>query len=174
MDKQSTVKSGKMTKPTWLGSIETAAPFLLIFISVVVAVIFCVISAGRPLTHLEGALLQAFNLGAALGGAYVFGMRSAKSAAQEMIKPHARSAFRRVLSLYQSLSRLALAIAQARDSDEKSEGATPYLDTLEAIVTEQIATANDAIEDWRDIVPEDVEEVEMRWRKRQHEEQGGF
>ena len=30
---------------------------------------------------------------------------------------------------------------------------------LEAIVIEQLATADDALEDWRDIVPEDVEEL---------------
>ena len=33
------------------------------------------------------------------------------------------------------------------------------LEKLEAIVVEQIATANDALEDWRDIVPEDVKEL---------------
>ena len=30
---------------------------------------------------------------------------------------------------------------------------------LDAIVAEQLATADDALEDWRDIVPEDVEEL---------------
>lgn len=46
------------------------------------------------------------------------------------------------------------------------------LDKLESLVIEQIATANDALEDWRDIVPEDVEElraklVAMRTRENQ-------
>jgi hypothetical protein len=33
---------------------------------------------------------------------------------------------------------------------------------LEAIVIEQLATADDALEDWRDIVPEDVKELRGR------------
>jgi hypothetical protein len=38
---------------------------------------------------------------------------------------------------------------------------------LEAIVAEQIWTATDALEDWRDLIPEDVEEVERRIAARQ-------
>jgi len=67
-----------------------------------------------------------------------------------------------------SLSRLARAIdiagTQARARNEPDGGFTPF-DTLQAIVVEQIATAGDALDDWRDIVPEDVEEVERRLRK---------
>ena len=33
---------------------------------------------------------------------------------------------------------------------------------LEGIVVEQLTTASDALEDWRDIVPEDVEELYQR------------
>jgi hypothetical protein len=31
---------------------------------------------------------------------------------------------------------------------------------LDQLVEEQIATADDALEDWRDIIPEEVEQVE--------------
>jgi hypothetical protein len=34
---------------------------------------------------------------------------------------------------------------------------------LEAIVVEQLASADDAIEEWKDIVPEDVEELDQRF-----------
>jgi len=33
---------------------------------------------------------------------------------------------------------------------------------IEAIIAEQLVTADDALEDWRDIVPEDVKELEQR------------
>ena len=37
------------------------------------------------------------------------------------------------------------------------------LEVIQAIVYEQLATQVDALEDWRDIVPEDVEEIESRF-----------
>src|SRR5579872_2881629 len=89
---------------------------ILIAISIATSA-FCVfISSGRPLSPLEGTLLQAFSLLAGLAGSYLFGLSSAKAAAKDMITPHARSSFRRVWSLYMSLSRLASAIDQARNS----------------------------------------------------------
>ena len=36
------------------------------------------------------------------------------------------------------------------------------LPKLNALVIEQLATADDALEDWRDIVPEDVEELKQK------------
>ena len=64
-------------------------------------------------------------------------------------------------SLYHSLSRAATAIesAQISDSHENYQVALAH---LEEIVTEQLSTADDALEDWRDIVPEDVEELEQK------------
>jgi hypothetical protein len=113
----------------------------------------------RDLTSLENVLLQVISLGLGLIGSYVLGRESARDAAKEMVKPHARSAFRRLLSLYRSLSRLAYAIETMREDGKVHAETTQVLDKLEGIVIEQIATADDALEDWRDIVPEDVEEL---------------
>lgn len=41
---------------------------------------------------------------------------------------------------------------------------------LEAVVTEQLATADDAMEDWNDVVPEDVCELKQRLRAKAAEE----
>ena len=70
-----------------------------------------------------------------------------------MVEPHARSAFRRLISLYQSLSRVATII------EEEGNGDATKIEIVKAIVIEQIATANDALADWHDIVPESVEEL---------------
>ena len=75
----------------------------------------------------------------------------------ELISPHARSAFRRVTALYNSLYRLSTRIERL-NSDKPDN----RLDLIQALVDEQIATGQDAIEDWRDIVPEEVEEIERR------------
>ena len=66
-------------------------------------------------------------------------------------------------NLAHSLSRAATAIESAQISDSQ-ENYQVALARLEEIVTEQLTTAGNALEDWRDIVPEDVEELE---RKRQ-------
>ena len=79
-----------------------------------------------------------------------------------MIKPHARSAFRRVVSLYGGLSHLASMLDSARRSTNPESPCGPILDSLEAVVVEQIRTANDAMADWSDIVPDDVEGFRQR------------
>ena len=85
-----------------------------------------------------------------------------REAAKEIIKPHARSAFRRLLSLYQSLSRVATTIESSQNFESPVENQVT-LAKLETIVVEQLASADDAIEEWKDIVPEDVEELDRRF-----------
>jgi hypothetical protein len=138
---------------------DKRAGVILVTIAVVVAILFSIIASYRDLTGLENVLLQVFSLGIGLIGSYVLGRESAREAAREFVKPHARSAFRRLLSLYRSLSRLALAIQAARPINKSDPMTSSILDKLEGIVIEQIATADDALEDWRDIVPEDVQEL---------------
>lgn len=141
-------------------------PRALVAVSVVFALVFGIVAVQRPLTALENVLLQIFTLAVGLVASFVWGRQSAKSAAQEMIKPHARSAFRRLLSLYGSLSRLAAAISNSRPNPEAVSIPYSVLDKLEAIVVEQIKTADDALEDWTDLVPEDVAEVRKRMADR--------
>ena len=56
------------------------------------------ISSARSLTSLENTLLQFFALLFGLVGSYFIGKNSAKDAAYEIIKPHAKSVFRRLIS----------------------------------------------------------------------------
>ncbi|MBA7485855.1 hypothetical protein ES707_21406 [subsurface metagenome] len=143
-------------------STKTVVAIILIIASIAVAIIFIIVASKQPLTQLEIVSLQVFILFLGLLGSFIFGRQSAINAAREIIKPHARSAFRRVLSLYQSLSRLASTIDHAKSSNSNSMEEKAVLDKLQAIVTEQIATADDALEDWRDIVPDDVDELRKK------------
>lgn len=128
----------------------------------------CILTAGgvvaltvfRDPTALELGLLQLVILATGLLGSYIFGRNSARAGAMEVIKPHARSAFRRVTALYNSLYRLS-----DRIEDLKEDGPDNRLDLIQALVNEQIATGQDAMEDWRDIVPEEVEEIERRTQR---------
>jgi hypothetical protein len=70
----------------------------LIVVSLLVSGVTVWIATQRTLTGLEG-VLQAFGLVAGLVGSFIFGWYSAKDAARAIIKPHARSAFRHLMSL---------------------------------------------------------------------------
>lgn len=134
---------------------------LLVFIAIGIAIFVVYVTTTRALTAVEGILWQVFVLTTGLAGSFIFGRQSAKEAAKEMIKPHARSAFRRLVSLYESLSR-ASTVIELTESSESSEDIRVTIAKLDAIVTEQLSTADDALEDWRDIVPEDVEELKQK------------
>lgn len=134
---------------------------LLALVSIGVSIFVAYTVTRRTLTGLESTLWQIFVFGAGLTGSFVFGRQSAREAAREIIKPHARSAFRRLLSLYRSLSRALTEIKLSQNSEDQ-EDSQVMLAKLEAIVTEQLATADDALEDWNDIVPEDVAELKQK------------
>ena len=132
-------------------------PFLLILIAVAAAIGFVVLSFVRSTTPVENALFQILIAVTGLFGSYIFGRNSAMAAAHDVIRPHARAAFRRVTTLYNSLHRLS-----ARIEELKQEQPDYRLDLIQVLVNEQIEAGRDAIEDWREIIPEDVEEIERR------------
>ena len=115
----------------------------------------------RTLTGLESILWQIFVFAAGLTGSFIFGRQSAREVAREIIKPHAKSAFRRLISLYLSLQR-ASTIIESSQSAESDEDYQVGLAKLEVIVAEQLAAADDALEDWNDIVKEEVEELKQK------------
>jgi hypothetical protein len=135
---------------------------ILIAASIVASFIFLNIASRRDLNGLENTLFQVLSLGLGLLGSFIFGRESAKDAALEIIKPHAKSAFRRLISLNQSLYRVASVIASARQGNEDEMGKAAVLPVLEAVVTEQLVAVNHALEDWRDVVPEEYDEVNKR------------
>ncbi len=127
------------------------------------------VSSIRDLTQLENILFQIVTLATGLLGSYRFGRNAAKAAAYDVIRPHARASIRRILSLRDSLFRLSEWI-----EDYKTEGSFDYrLNVIQAIVNEQIPTGGSAVEDWRDIVPDDVDEILGSWPVRWGVEQNG-
>ena len=134
--------------------------FLLIVPFIVCIAITCTfvgLSSVRSPTIFEISLFQLAILASGLFGSYIFGKNSSLAAARELISPHARSAFRRVTALYDSLQRLSIRI------EELKEGVDDHRLTLvQALVDEQIWTGHDAMEDWRDIVPDEVAKVRRR------------
>lgn len=133
----------------------------LVAASIAVSGFFVVVASVRDLTALENTLLQVFSIGLGLTGSFIIGREGSKEAAADMIKPHAKSAFRRVLSLYNSLSRLATAIETQKEQLGSNKAALHSLEKLQGLVIEQISTADDALEDWKDIIPEELSKVKV-------------
>ncbi len=155
-----------------LKTLKAWSPALLVAGSVLVSALVIWISLSRSLTGLESTLFQVFILTMGLVGSFVLGQRSAREFGQESIRPSVRSAFRRVLSLYEGLGRLRHAVDERRDFlvgvvdpdtgllDMRFVDAC--MDVLAAQVIEQITTANDSMSDWRDLVPDEVARLERR------------
>ncbi len=133
-------------------SVEKSIPFICVTIALLLMALFGYQATKRPLTEIEAYGFQVLSLLIGLSGSYIFGRRLSKDTIKELVEPHARSAFRRLVSLYRSISRVAQTI-EGNDDDQLK------MAIIKAIVIEQIGTAGDALEDWRDLVPESVEEL---------------
>ena len=142
--------------------LQKLVPYLLFLVSASFIVWFICIAEKRDLTQLEIIFFQILILSTSLIGSYQIGRQTAKDIAREMIKPHAKSAFRRVMSLYRTLSRVAGVIA---DPDPKNDALK--LTLIEGIVVEQINTADDALADWQEVIPESTEELRKKMNERQ-------
>ena len=134
---------------------------VLVSVSLAFAAVMVFAASSRELSPLESSLFQAVILGGGLSGSFLFGRMSAMQAARDVIRPHARSAFRRVLSLHRSLYSLSVRIETLQE-----EGDDRRLEVVRAVVDEQIVAGGDAMEDWRDIIEDDVDEILERYGKR--------
>lgn len=129
------------------------------------------IAANRELTPLESVLLQFFGLAVGVWASFSAGMEAGRKMEASRTQASARSAFRRVTRVYEALGRLIESIETRRDvlyhhsgngSDVRLSSVEAALDLLGVQVTEQLGTANDAMEDWRDLVPDQVRELEQK------------
>ena len=139
----------------WLS--KQAIPLLIVAGAIALAVVMVNVSAERDLSTLELILWQVVSLLLGLSGSYWFGRNAARDSARDVIRPHARSAVRSLLGLRDSLRALIHRIEDYQDED-----ADYRLEVIQAIVEEQMPVSDSAIEDWRDITPEDVAEI-IRW-----------
>lgn len=131
---------------------------LLIAASLAMAIVLVYVASRRELSTLELVTFQAMTLFLSLVGSFVGGRQFADASSEQSLRRHAKSAFRRVLSLYRGLSRIAVLVA------ESGADARGVLPVVEAVVKEHIDTADDALEDWREIVPEDAEALQKAIR----------
>ena len=153
-----------MNKQRRRDNLVVLVSIVLFIFSAIIAFYSIIVSTGRSLTALENSFLWLFGLVASITASFLITKQSTQKAALEIIKPHAKSAFRRLLSLYRSLSRVSNFIQETRENNVIDDNNLVLI--IEAKITELIDTAGDALEDWRDIIPEQIEEVERRIRER--------
>lgn len=148
---KSKTSNGSVRQIPWLG-------ILFIFIAVGSVIATMIASAVRPLTTLEIFLFQLLVLGAGVMASLLLGRASAAQAGRDVIRPHARSALRQALVLRNSISRLSCKVREFRAS-----GDDPRLDIIQTVIDEQIPMGRCSVENWRDIVQDEVDEVYKEW-----------
>ena len=136
-------------------------PVLLTIVSLGVLGAFWKVANARSYTNLESYFLQVSIALVGIAASFYSGRLSVREAAREIIKPHARSAFRRLVSLYRSISEVGRIIELSRNT-ESLDNYKVILAELKGIVFWQLVTADDALEDWKDIVPEEVKELDRK------------
>ena len=138
---------------------------ILTFVCVAFVATLVIVSSIRELNPLESILLQVLILGTGVWATYLISQQSAVNTARDLLKPSARSAFRRAISLYRGLYSMKEIIGQSRNNSQHA--AEQVVDLIEVVVNLQINTAEDALEDWRDLVPDEVADLESALRKQQ-------
>ena len=142
---------------------------------VVLFALTVIVTATEHASELSKGLLQFIFFAAAAGLAIDLGRESLKRGTADVLKPHGRKAVRRIVRLGQGIGSFSTTIATQRNlmrqrgADQNGavevfevEGA---FEMLEAHVAAQLGIVEDAIEDWRDVVPAEVEAIESQAKK---------
>ena len=130
---------------------ENAMPMGLFVFSVVAMTLTGLLAADRPLTPAEAIALQVIAHLSSFVCAYLVGQNRAFAT---RLRPAARSAFRRLKSLYAGLSRIAH-IVESRDIS----GDRNKLEIIREVTRFHILTSDDALQDWSDLDPDGVSEL---------------
>ena len=113
------------------------------------------IEAGRPVTSTEEGLGELLALMAGIAGSLL--------ASRSTLRGHARSAFRRLLSMYEGLGEIANTAVCETPAEHESA-----LARIGAIASVHYGTAWDALEDWSDLAPREVAELRESLQPREH------
>lgn len=136
--------------------------FGLIALAILISILFINKASERKLSDLENIQFQVITMGIGLLGSYWLGSATARESAMDIVRPHAKSAFRRVLSLYASLGRLNKTMEKVKPSLVSDSQAILAIERFQDLVIEQINTSGDTIEDWGDIVPDEVAKIKEK------------
>lgn len=129
------------------------------------------ITGDEESTKLENGLLQFISFVITVAISVGIGYFSAKEQGRGILKPHGRKSVRRIVNLGDGVRAFGTTIETERARFKHRSDQDGHIDVFEVERTldvlygqleGQIRTVNDAIEDWRDVVPEDVAAIEER------------
>lgn len=136
----------------------------------VLFVLTILVTGNEHASELSKGLLQFIFFVAASGLAIDLGRQSLQRGTEDILKPHGRKAVRRIVRLGQGIGGFSGTIATQRElmqhRGSENGGQVEVFEVegafamLEAHVAAQIGIVEDAIEDWRDVVPAEVEAIE--------------
>lgn len=133
--------------------------FALIALAVFSSVLYINKASERKLSDLENIQFQIITMSIGLLGSFLLGGVTAREAAEDIVRPHAKSAFRRVMALYASLASLHNTMDKVKPTLDATPQAIAAIERFQDLVIEQINTSGNTIEDWGDLVPEEVAKV---------------
>lgn len=150
------------------------------YVALVLAVLALFAAAGwvaaqRRFTPLESLFLQLLVMLVGIAATMFAGYRTLQPSDGGAMRRPVRSALRRVAALQSGYTRIGRFLAVERErlaEAADADGRIPAghvrlsLDLLEAQLGEQSETLRDALDDWRDLAPAEVAEVEARLGKR--------
>ncbi len=151
----------------------TASVVAILTTVIVFAILFgltLLLTSGKENTTRENDLYQFIFLAVGVAASFVFGRQSARAAATDVVRPVAKAAVRRLANLAAGLSGLGGALniqrAYMQERADDSGGVVSLAEIgqaqemLEIQIKAQINTVADAMEDWREFVPDAVAAVE--------------
>ena len=156
-----------MDKPSqdnwWVKNASNLALAGLFSITIALAIVTMFVALSKTPNQAAAGLLQSLTLVLGVGVSIYAGRRTSIRSAQESIKPLARSAFRRALTLRRASVEIMNTFDQyaVKLDEQKTPGGDVAMlhvafafDALKSQVGGQAATIDDAMWDWRDILPE--------------------
>lgn len=151
------------TTRTLLWTVGTIVVFALLFFLVVA------LTSTKNSTR-ENNLYQFIFLAVGVAASFLTGRQSARAAAADVVRPTAKAAVRRLASLAAGMQGFGVALNAQREYMEEeaaeNSGVLPLnlviqaQTMLEMQIAAQIRTATDAMEDWREFVPDEVAAIE--------------
>jgi hypothetical protein len=151
--------------PGWYFSRASAAAFL-----VGLLVFTLVVTGQKDTTNTEGALWTFILFAVGVAATFYFGRQSVRDAANEVVRPQAKSAARRLITLGRGINSLREILREhqnaAHATADGSEGKVPVesidlaCSILEVQLDQQMLSVVDALEDWRQFDPEIKNELE--------------
>jgi hypothetical protein len=146
--------------------LATLATFITLF------VLMLELTSNEHNSSRENGLYQFIAFAVSVGFSFVFGRRSARTSAADVLRPYAKAAVRRLTNLAAGIQSLGATVnIESKYIQEKAdkdggnvaiEQVTHAYDLLYMQIEAQIRTTTDAMEDWREFVPEAVEAIERR------------